>query len=142
MTLEPQNSNPGPGDYENPETLSPKGKYSVSKHQGVGSPLYSPKSQKRFADFSNPKFYSGNEVPGPGNYKVPEALNSNSKYVNSKHTGTGLRAFTLSKRVSKFDEISASRRNIPGPGSYRQPSDFGQYDGDVYGTMSAAKLAA
>jgi len=81
-------------------------------------------------------------VPGPGNYNLPAALTSTSKYINSKHLGTGLRAFTISKRVSKFDEISASRRNIPGPGSYRQPSDFGQYDGNVYNTISASRIAA
>jgi hypothetical protein len=52
MTLDPQNNNPGPGEYEDPEALSSKGKYSVSKHHGVGAPILSSKSPKRFSDFS------------------------------------------------------------------------------------------
>lgn len=34
-------------------------------------------------------------------------------------------------RVGKF-ESEAKKNYIPGPGSYRSPSDFGQYDGNVY----------
>jgi len=34
-------------------------------------------------------------------------------------------------RVGKF-EHEAKKNYIPGPGSYRSPSDFGQYDGNVY----------
>lgn len=34
-------------------------------------------------------------------------------------------------RVTKF-EHEANKNYIPGPGSYRSPSDFGQYDGNVY----------
>jgi hypothetical protein len=34
-------------------------------------------------------------------------------------------------RVAKF-EHDAKKNYIPGPGSYRSPSDFGHYDGDVY----------
>lgn len=29
-------------------------------------------------------------------------------------------------------ENKAKKNYIPGPGSYRQPSEFGNYDGDVY----------
>lgn len=29
-------------------------------------------------------------------------------------------------------EAKARKNRVPGPGSYRFPSDFGQYDGDVY----------
>lgn len=45
----------------------------------------------------------------------------------------GTRAkFDSSKRITKFDTIEAASRNVPGPGSYRQSSEFGQYDGNVY----------
>lgn len=35
-----------------------------------------------------------------------------------------------------FDYRARKNRN-PGPGSYRSPSDFGQYDGNVYGKTGA-----
>ncbi len=34
--------------------------------------------------------------------------------------------------------------NHPGPGSYRMPSEFGQYDGDVYagmGTVTSSRYS-
>jgi hypothetical protein len=64
--------------------------------------------------------------------------------VNSRHEGTGRRAFSVDRKVSKFDEVSKTVIGNPGPGSYRTPSDFGQYDGAVYernpGRKSKAKL--
>jgi len=35
-----------------------------------------------------------------------------------------------------FDYRARKNRN-PGPGSYRSPSDFGHYDGNVYGNTGA-----
>ena len=53
MSIESQNENPGAGRYENPEALTPRGKYSVSKHKGTGATLFNPKSSTRFFEFSN-----------------------------------------------------------------------------------------
>ena len=33
--------------------------------------------------------------------------------------------------MAQFERRASSNYN-PGPGSYRSPSDFGQYDGNVY----------
>lgn len=52
MSFEPQNNNPGSGRYENPESLSPTGRYSVSKHKGTGATLFNPKRSTRFFEFS------------------------------------------------------------------------------------------
>jgi hypothetical protein len=52
MSIEPQNVYPGAGRYENPEALSPRGRYSVSKHKGTGATLFNPKSSTRFFEFS------------------------------------------------------------------------------------------
>ena len=52
MTIEAQNDNPGSGAYENPEALSPRGRYSVSKHKGTGATLFNPRRSQRFFQFS------------------------------------------------------------------------------------------
>ena len=52
MTIENQNDNPGSGTYENPEALSPKGKYYMSKHKGTGATLFNPKRSIRFFQLS------------------------------------------------------------------------------------------
>lgn len=54
MSIEPQNINPGAGRYENPEALSPRGRYSVSKHKGTGASLFNPKRSVRFFQFRTP----------------------------------------------------------------------------------------
>lgn len=48
MSIDSQNENPGAGSYEDPEALSPRGKYGVSKHRGTGATLFNPKSSVRF----------------------------------------------------------------------------------------------
>ena len=73
--------------------------------------------------------------PGPGAYHIPSAITSDSRYVNSKYGGTGQRAFTHRERTTLFDEHPKHQEIIPGPGSYRLPSEFGQYDGDVYNRL-------
>ncbi len=53
MSIEPQNNNPPPGNYENPEALSPSGRYTVSKHKGTGATTFNPRRSIRFFEFSN-----------------------------------------------------------------------------------------
>ena len=52
MSIEPQNDNPGAGRYENPEALSPRGNYFVTKHKSTGITKFNPRSSQRFFDFS------------------------------------------------------------------------------------------
>ncbi len=47
-SIDSQNNNPGAGRYENPEALSPTGRYSVSKHKGTGTTLFPPQRSSRF----------------------------------------------------------------------------------------------
>jgi hypothetical protein len=56
MSIEPQNENPGAGTYENPEALSPTGKYFVDKHQSTSYTRFNPRSSQRFFEFSTPSF--------------------------------------------------------------------------------------
>ena len=67
--------------------------------------------------------------PGPGAYQPPSAIVGDSHYIVSKHEGTGRRAFSVDKKISKFDQLAKTFIANPGPGSYRSPSDFGNYDG-------------
>ena len=48
-------------------------------------------------------------------------------------SGHGSTVFDQSQRVTEFDEAKKKSVAVPGPGSYRIGSEFGQYDGDVYG---------
>lgn len=41
--------------------------------------------------------------------------------------------FDHSRRVTEFEQAEKKSNIVPGPGSYRLSSEFGQYDGDVYG---------
>jgi len=61
-------------------------------------------------------------------------LSPEGKYVLSKNVSAGKRRFMMGHRES-FTEFEAKRSqsncflsSAPGPGSYRFPSDFGQYD--------------
>lgn len=48
FTIDSQNINPGPGRYEDPEALSPTGKYTTAKHSGTGATLFNPRRSVRF----------------------------------------------------------------------------------------------
>jgi hypothetical protein len=48
ITINSKDITPGPGKYENPEALSPKGVYLVTKHRGTGATKFNPPSSKRF----------------------------------------------------------------------------------------------
>jgi len=93
-TIESQNDYPGPGTYENPEALNSSGHYVVSKHTGSGTTKFNPKHSKRFVEMSKFGDNAESSEPGPGAYHIPSTITSNSKYVSSKHEGTGQRAFT------------------------------------------------
>ena len=51
MSIESQNDNPGAGRYENPEALSPRGHYGVSKHRDTGMTKFNPRRSQRFFQF-------------------------------------------------------------------------------------------
>lgn len=59
--IEPQNHNPGPGAYENPEATEANGKYYISKFHDSGARFFNPQSSPRFSHLES-------KVPGPGTY--------------------------------------------------------------------------
>lgn len=113
---------PGPGTYVNQEALENRvnGHYRLSNHRSTKAKVWNPPSSKRFNK-------SMTDVPGPGNYQPKNDLSNEGKYVMSKNVSSGQRKFLDGRRLS-FTDITARRSFTPGPGSYRSPSDFGQYD--------------
>jgi hypothetical protein len=93
MSIESQNINPGAGRYEDPEALSPRGRYSVSKHKGTGSVLFNPKRSSRFFEFSKYLSYKENVNPGPGKYEEINNLSDRGQYTLTKSYGFGKRIF-------------------------------------------------
>jgi len=109
---------PGPGTYPVLETISPKGKYPVSKYKGSGATLIAPSRSQRFTELK-PGF------PGPGTYEPGTTISKDGSYFVSKFQASLCRTFSHSMRKN------ASMTNVsttPGPGSYRLPSDFGYYE--------------
>jgi len=109
---------PGPGAYPQLETLTPKGKYYVSKFKSSGATLIAPSRSKRFTELK-PGY------PGPGTYEPASAISKDGSYFVSKFQASLCRTFSHSMRKN------ASMTNVattPGPGSYKLPSDFGHYE--------------
>lgn len=67
------------------------------------------------------------DVPGPGTYRPKNDLSGEGNYVLSQNVSSGKRMMLKSQRDSFVDEDHKRKKN-PGPGTYRSPSDFGQYD--------------
>lgn len=113
---------PGPGAYVNKEAIehNPIGQYHLSNHRNSKAKAFNPPRSRRF-------YKSTSDAPGPGVYKPQNDLSNEGKYVLSKNVSNGQRKFLDGRRLS-FTEIMARRSFTPGPGSYRSPSEFGQYD--------------
>ena len=55
---------PGPGNYPPLPSINEKGRFPISKYTNSCATLFNPPRSKRFPEFS------GNKVPGPGNYPI------------------------------------------------------------------------
>jgi len=77
-------------------------------------------------------------LPAPGSYPLQPAISPKGSYYLSKFKSSGVRTFGHSQRspsqssfrnfLSNFPLSNFSLDNVPGPGSYRLPSDFGYYE--------------
>lgn len=110
---------PGPGAYPLLSTLTPKGKYFVSKFKDSGAPIIPPARSARF-----PANKQSND-PSPVTYRLEDTINPKGSYYLSKFKSSGVRTFGNAARSSSQSQFHA----VPGPGSYRMPSDFGYYEG-------------
>ena len=113
------NPGPGPNLYSNVYTMNVNGKYPVSNVRNVNSIRMNYDKTKR-------SDYIINKNPGPGAYEKKTLLGRiiDSKYMSNEP-----------KSILGKHKIIDTRSNYPGPGSYKIPSDFGQYeskDADKY----------
>ncbi len=69
------------------------------------------------------RFHNEKRTPGPGDYIIDHSIEPDGKCLLSTMRGSGRRAIMNEKRELKM----AGNKYTPGPGSYRQPSDFGHY---------------
>ena len=102
-------NSPGPGEYTPKIRINSEGKYPVSNISNVKSTNFGIDKSKRY-------YLKGNDIPGPGTYKIKGlmGINFNSKYKSVK-------LITMHKKLKKI----YSRDNFPGPGSYSNFSEFG-----------------
>jgi len=121
---------PGPGTYLTIGTIDPKGRYNVSKFKNSGATIIAPSRSIRFASAKEAK------EPGPGAYDLKTGINTSGAYFVSKFKSNIARSFGHSMRKT----ASGGHLDIPGPGSYRLPSEFGHYETATTGSKSMAKL--
>lgn len=74
--------------------------------------------------------------PGPGAYRESKLLGDQYKSGLSSryHSSLGTK-FSHARRKTFYDEDVKEKVSVPGPGNYQSPSEFGQYDGDIYKTF-------
>jgi len=121
---------PGPGAYATIGTIDPKGKYNVSKFKNSGAAIIAPSRSQRWAPTKETK------EPGPGAYDLKTGINTTGAYFVSKFKSNIARSFGNSMRKTG----SGGHLDIPGPGSYRLPSEFGHYEAPQ--TKSVTKLTS
>jgi hypothetical protein len=110
-SIDPQNENPGPGAYENPEATSPRGTYYVTKFHNSQAKILD--HAKRFPDLRKMSGDSERKSPGPGSYiNYENDLSREGKYVLSKNRGQGTRPFDHQARRSFVDDFSKIHASI------------------------------
>ena len=57
----------------------------------------------------------------------------------SQNKGGTKAKFDKDRRDSMFDKVFRKELEAPGPGYYQMPSEFGQYDGDIYGEFRQSR---
>ena len=91
----------------------------------------------KITDMSS-RFSKDKEGPGPCSYRETDTFSPGGKYVLSSHRSRGSRPFNRAVRKHLIDE--EKKKNVPGPGTYEKPSDFGVYgDAKYYNTLNASK---
>lgn len=125
---------PGPGNYEFNDGMHATGKYFPTKFKSSGSKVWNPPSSQRFKKSS--KFHptqppksqapatttpsTRSTTPGSTCFRpTREPVDADS----TRRTGAALSMF-----LPKSQKVLHRLALAPGPGSYRQPSEFGQYD--------------
>lgn len=124
---------PGPGAYEPPNSINKKGNYFNSKFTSSKCTLFNPPNSKRFKMFTR----NTEKFPGPGEYSPASSISKDGNYFLSKFKSSNCRTFYHYNR----DTISTlgKRKDMPGPGMYRLPSEFGYYESNKKSTFRVKK---
>ena len=125
--------NPGPGAYAPKTGLSLKGTYFISKFKDSGASTFSPKSSIRFKPFNKTTL----AFPGPGTYKPKYEMTPEGDYFVSTYKSSNCRTFSTSARDSSPAKHAL---DVPGPGSYRLPSEFGYYASKLKGSANTVSM--
>ena len=125
--------NPGPGDYQAVDMDPKTGRFAVAKYGDTKFAKINP---------NTPRFQTIRESPGPLSYREGDSMTGNAKYTLSQHRGNGTRAFSHTARNTFTDDFRKREKQLPGPGYYEKPSDFGAYgDAKYYKTLTSFKSA-
>jgi len=132
---------PGPGTYM--PKIDRKGREIASKH-GYCTTL-KPEAEKKFRE----KAESRIRTPGPGSY-FPDLETTGRKQPNSRVRNSSAFGFGSGRCGGSFITPQTEKRESPGPGNYRVPSDFGHYvskyalddDGSSNGFKSARRSSS
>lgn len=105
---------PGPGTYEIKHVNS-DGKTVLSTDAPIRGQTFNPpnKNSKRVIAFDFTK-----DTPGPGMYTPSQKATEMSKNMK----GYNYRLYQFDRKIELHDK---TKRDFPGPGTYRVPSDFG-----------------
>lgn len=85
---------PGPGAYPAYVTITPKGKYFVSKFKDSQANTFAPPRSARFPEIRDGKY------PGPGSYDNGSTLSPSGEYFVSKFKDSMVRSFGKGSRTS------------------------------------------
>jgi len=117
--VEPKNElktsrEPGPGEYPL-ISINPSGKYPLSHMKNTNNLNWSSVKDQRF-------IYTFDKNPGPDKYDLKSLINGKGfNYVSKYKSSTAKSLYGKPKDVD-------SKYHYPGPGSYRQFSEFGIYE--------------
>jgi len=118
---------PGPGQYKI-GGINKTGQYPSSKMRSTYNISFGSPTSQRF------KYVDASKVPGPGNYKRDTIFKKNGFNFNSTIKSNMARSFGR-----KLSNRNWSMSDVPGPGTYIAPSEFGIYiskNSDLNNTMS------
>jgi hypothetical protein len=109
---------PGPGTYGTTTSINPTGKSHVSTVPSSKAANWSP-SKVRFQDENHQKRH----IPGPGTYNAIQEIGQKSRLSTSKNPGSPRMQPDMTR-----DKTKVKSNNVPGPGTYILPSDFGHLE--------------
>lgn len=125
-------STPGPGTYTPKEALDGVGRYSISKYPSTGAPVISPAKDRLNSSF---------DTPGPGAYEPKTGLSATGQYFLTNLRNVESRSFAKAVRPGfPVVQYSTYYSGTPGPGAYRNTSEFGLYESHLSNNASKQSI--